>query len=388
MDENKTKATIIVVILLVVIALLIASSSIMKRFSTITFQKAYIVSKMGTNPGSNQPKVTDKKNDVMLYAVLEVKKRFSSKPYYFANVPEITIDGTRIPADQLSKWDDRKLGPVSVNWYKIEPILPMEKGQTLKLQGIAYQESLSKDWGSVWEHKADVSPMNYAYSVTYPEYPTDVGTMRYKISIEKAASGSNAAQKVSSPGVEAKDDIGLTDAVHRVTVRGDDTFIGNLMGLFHVPFTTESLNSSFLTKSMERFLGGESASFLMGSYLLKGYKNLDYTQKSLLEHANVILERAVQDNDGVIVKEEETRGRFGKKVTKTNLTVGSDVRPGDIFTNESGVMAVFFKQAKREEATEALKNDDLVLIAYNFTPVIDKISNVFEGDFSIRRLTE
>jgi hypothetical protein len=393
MDENRKKATIAVLVLIVIAVLLLFGPSIIKKFATLTLENAYIVSQQeGNKFATNQPKLVGKGANVMLFAVLEAKKKFSSKPVYFASAPAIAIDGKNIPEDQLEKWDPKRWGEISINWYKIEPVLPTsDKSQPLELANLGYQESLLSDWGSVWEHKADVAPVITPYGASYPDYPTDVGTMRYKVTLELKGSAAGAGKTVVSPGANAKDSIGLTDNVHRVTVRGDDSYAGQLMGLFHIPFTKGTVDPALLAKSMERYLGGTTPSFVVGGYVIKGFKNVDFTMGGFMDHSNSVLEKVVQDeSDGYIYKVEETRTRFRakKKEVRTNLTVGQDVLLGDVFMDENGNMAVFYKQAKGGEKPEALKRDDLVIAAVNFSPVIDKVSNVFPGDFSIRRLTD
>jgi hypothetical protein len=97
-----------------------------------------------------------------------------------------------------------------------------------------------------------------------------VGTVRYQAAL-RLPSG----EIVASPGVEAVDAFGLTPAVHRVSLRRGDDFLGWLSGYLLVPEVFGSAGGG-KNHQTERFTGADCADVMVGARRRAGAR-LAYT---------------------------------------------------------------------------------------------------------------
>ncbi len=97
-----------------------------------------------------------------------------------------------------------------------------------------------------------------------------VGTVRYQAAL-RLPSG----EIVASPGVEAVDAFGLTPAVHRVSLRRGDDFLGWLSGYLLVPEVFGSAGGG-KNHQTERFTGADCADVMIGARRRAGAR-LAYT---------------------------------------------------------------------------------------------------------------
>jgi len=119
-----------------------------------------------------------------------------------------------------------------------------------------------------------------------------LGTVRYKVEVELAGQG------LATPGAEATDAFGLTRAVHRVSIRRGDDFLGWLAAYLLVPEVFGSAGGG-ANHQTERFTGADCADVMVGAMRRAGRTDLRYTNVAgLPSYAAVVATPTVLDDDG------------------------------------------------------------------------------------------
>jgi hypothetical protein len=120
-----------------------------------------------------------------------------------------------------------------------------------------------------------------------------VGTIRYKVEIEVAGA------MLATPGAESADAFGLTRAVHRVSIRSGDDFMGWLAAYLLVPEVFGSAGGG-VNHQTERFTGADCADVMVGALRRSGRRDVDYTNVAgLPRYATVVAEPVVLDDAGM-----------------------------------------------------------------------------------------
>jgi hypothetical protein len=119
-----------------------------------------------------------------------------------------------------------------------------------------------------------------------------LGTVRYKVEVELDG------VRLATPGAEARDAFGLTRAVHRVSIRGGDDFMGWLGAYLLVPEVFGSAGGG-ANHQTERFTGADCADVMVGALRRAGRKDVAYTNVAgLPAYAAVIAGATVLDDRG------------------------------------------------------------------------------------------
>ena len=179
-----------------------------------------------------------------------------------------------------------------VTWRKIEPNeadTSNEASGSFRYERIAYATTpLAEGVASL---PADVRP------TLTPDHGNGVGTMRYQVEV------SRGGEVVASPGIEArrkKASGGLTDAVHRVSLRRDDTYLGYLTEMYGQPYIWASAGPRDAAHQSERLEGSDCADFVVYGARRMG-KQVPYVWTGALpEHARTLAKGTLRD-DGVYV---------------------------------------------------------------------------------------
>jgi len=98
-----------------------------------------------------------------------------------------------------------------------------------------------------------------------------LGTVRYKVEVELPG-----GTRLASPGAETRDAFGLTRAVHRVSIRGGDDFLGWLSSYLLVPEVFGSAGGG-ANHQTERFTGADCADVMVGALRRSGRTGVRYT---------------------------------------------------------------------------------------------------------------
>lgn len=160
-------------------------------------------------------------------------------------------------------------------------------GTWLGYDRIEYFERVVHAWGARPIVAAEVS-----ISEQHAPQPSGLGTVFYKVEIDLASA------RLASPGAEATDTYGLTRAVHRVSIRKDDDFLGWLSAYLFVPEVFGSAGGGG-NHQTERFTGADCADVLVGALRRSG-KRVAYTNVAgLPAHAKMIVRATVLDERGM-----------------------------------------------------------------------------------------
>lgn len=134
-------------------------------------------------------------------------------------------------------------------------------GTWLGYDHIDYFERVVRPWSDALVIAADVTSGEPG-----AQQVAGLGTVRYKVELELAD-----GTKLASPGAEAVDTYGVLPAVHRVTVRSADDFMGQLSGYLLVPEVFGSAGGG-RDHQTERYTGADCADVLVGAARRAGYR--------------------------------------------------------------------------------------------------------------------
>lgn len=249
-----------------------------------SIDSVHIVSSVDRGDATDRPKRARRDQTVTLHAVVR------SGSSYFSDVPKIVIAGRAHRARPLAEAP----GAIFV-WHKIEPAVETmsnEASGRFRFETIAYVESLMLSAINKSTIAADVRPTHTT------DRGHGVGTMRYQLT----ALTENGP--VKTPGREARTGRGgggLTDAVHRVTIRRDDSYIGFLTELYGQPYIWASAGTTPSRHQSERLEGSDCADFVVYGRRRMG-KKLPYTWTGALpDYTRLLARRATARADGVYV---------------------------------------------------------------------------------------
>lgn len=120
------------------------------------------------------------------------------------------------------------------------------------------------------------------------------GTTRYQVALRWPGGA-----VVASPGVEAVDAFGLTRAVHRVSIRRGDDFLGWLSSYLLVPEVFGSAGGG-RDHQTERFTGADCADVMVGALRKSGRRDVPYTNVAgLPRYARTIADAVALDDRGM-----------------------------------------------------------------------------------------
>jgi hypothetical protein len=210
---------------------------------------------------------------VTLYAVIELE-RAGAKAVY-SDAPSLRRGKRVITPRPLAE-----AGGVALVWSKIEPTennLSNTATGSFRYEAIPYAATRwDVSGGAV---VADVHP------TLTPDHGRGLGTMRYALT---ATLGDTS---LDTPGITARRTRaagGLTDAVHRVTIRKDDTFIGYLTEMFGQPYIWASAGPSDSAHQSEHLEGSDCADLMVYGARRAGLRIPYGWTGSLKKHARVL----------------------------------------------------------------------------------------------------
>lgn len=235
---------LLIVILSILNNILFCSTSLF----ALELEKVFIVSKPGNEKNAtDKPKFVQLKEKVVLHCIIRAK--LNEKSIYFSDIECISINDNKISTSIVKQWDERTFGKIEIKWFKVEPYMIHHKlkgndseclwfnwytnahvpecEKSPKWIGydiLEYQENELKEYRNKWSISADAHPFNKEHDIN-----DGLGVMRYKVEV------SYDSQKLASPGVESIKHYGISEKVHLVNFRTDDTYLGWLTSYFNVP---------------------------------------------------------------------------------------------------------------------------------------------------------
>ncbi len=223
---------------------------------------------------------------VTLYAVVE------AGGVVYSDAPALQLGGKRVTAKPLAH-----APRATIAWLKIEPTsnnISNGDGPTFHYETIEYATTpIATTDVPAGAIVADVHP------TLTPDHGHGVGTMRYQLVATQGAAGS--ARTIASPGIEARRGRasgGLTDAVTRVTIRKDDTYLGYLTEMFNQPYIWASAGPTAKSHQSEHLEGSDCADFVVYGARRMG-ADIPYMWTGGLPAVTKLLGGGTRSTDGV-----------------------------------------------------------------------------------------
>jgi hypothetical protein len=253
-----------------------------------------IVSAVGGSaaPADPSPKRARADAGVTLYAVLTVGEGRTRR--YYSDAGTVRLGGRVHRTAPLAD-----APPATLRWYKVEPTsdnLSNTASGSFRFETIPYREVQVSGWTGKGTVTADVRP------TLTPDRGDGVGTMRYRL-VAVSADGA-----VATPGVEARRGRGaggLTDDVHRVSLRRDDSFLGYLTEMYGQPYIWASAGTTDAAHQSERLEGSDCADFVVYGWRRLG-RRVPYTWTGGLHRYTRSLGKGTLGDDGIY---RDRRGR-------------------------------------------------------------------------------
>jgi hypothetical protein len=246
----------------------------------------HIVSRVGdAGAPDDRPKRARKDQPVTLYAAITVRR--GEDTFVVADVSPIVVGGKQVATHA---WTDAP--PVTLAWNKIEPAVASmsnEASGTFAFEPIEYRATAIDGAAARTAIAADVRP------TLTPDHGDGVGTMRYQLVVTAGD------RTLATPGADARrgrGSGGLTDAVHRVSIRRDDTYLGFLTELYGQPYIWASAGTTDATHQAERLEGADCADFVVYGARRLGLA-VPYTWTEELPRYTRTLARGAPDEHGV-----------------------------------------------------------------------------------------
>lgn len=250
--------------------------------ATGTITKVVVVAAVGDAIASERPAYARADQTVTLYAAIQIDGKA-----WFSDAPVLQLAGKRVPAQPLAK------APVhELRWNRIEPALAnISNGdaQTFHYEPIDYRATLIDGSAGRPAITPDVRP------TLTPDHGDGVGTMRFQ------AVATQGPRTLASPGPEARRGRasgGVTDAVMRISIRRDDTYLGYLTEMYGQPYIWGSAGTSDKTHESERLEGSDCADFVVYGARRMG-ATIPYSWTGALPSVTKLLASGERAADGI-----------------------------------------------------------------------------------------
>ena len=248
----------------------------------------HLVSRVGdSGAADDRPKRALARETVHMYAAVLVRE--GRRVQAFSDAPVVQIGRQRHTARPLAEAPAR-----SLTWYKVEPkveSMSNTEGGGFRFEAIPYGETEVAGWRGKSTVVADV----------HPTLTTDrgkgTGTMRFRLA------ATTADGVLSTAGITARrgrGSGGLTDEVHRISVRRDDSYLGYLTEMNGQPYIWASAGTSNKTHQSERLEGADCADFVVYGRRRMG-EDRAYTWTGSLPAVTKLLARGKPGEGGVYV---------------------------------------------------------------------------------------
>jgi hypothetical protein len=215
-----------------------------------TLVTAHVVASVDGGVASERPAYARSDQRVTLFAVVEVAEGRTKK--FFTDAPALELRGKKIATEPLAH-----APRIALAWNRIEPAAASYSngdGPTFHFETIEYRATPIEGAQNKPSIVADVRP------TLIVDHGNGVGTMRYQV---VATQGDRT---IATPGIDAhrgKGSGGLTDAVLRVSIRTDDTYLGYLTEMYGQPYVWASAGLSDRSHQSERLEGSDCADFIV-----------------------------------------------------------------------------------------------------------------------------
>ncbi|MFT3699165.1 MAG: hypothetical protein QM831_38820 [Kofleriaceae bacterium] len=239
-----------------------------------------IVASVDDGVATDRPAYARRDQHVMLHALVEVGHA------WFGDVTSVELAGKKVSVSPLAK-----APPFSIAWKRIEPAsvnLSNTDDTGFHFTPVDYQTTDIKD-----AHETILAP-DVRPTLT-PDHGNGVGTMRYQAIV---TAGDHTIASAGTEARRGKGSGGLTDAVMRVSIRRDDTYLGYLTEMYGQPYIWASAGITDATHEAERLEGSDCADFIVYGARRSG-KKLAYTWTGGLPGITKLLATGNRGEDGI-----------------------------------------------------------------------------------------
>lgn len=247
---------------------------------------AQVVAAVDDQPASDRPAYARAGQRVTLYAAITVDD--AGKRSIYSDAPRLVLAGKPATARPLARAPQLEL-----RWNRIEPaVATMSNGDTPKdfhFEPIDYRATPIDGAAGLGAVAADVRP------TLTPDHGGGIGTMRYQI---VALQGDRVIASAGPEARRGKGSGGVTDAVLRVSIRRDDTFLGYMTELYNQPYIWASEGLANESHQSERLEGADCADLMIYGQRRLGNK-LAYTWTGALAKVTTLLAAGSRGEDGV-----------------------------------------------------------------------------------------
>lgn len=284
--------------------------------ATVELVSVHLLSTAPEHPDLATPEAKHVRQDQTVRLVVAIEAEIDGARALFADVERVDRgDGSR----RATPWPAGL--PIAVAWSKVEPTAPWvdnEKGG-FHWEEIPYSETAwPSDRPAVLSRTADPT-------ATVLPGPKGLGTMAFRVAI------SAGGRTLSTPGRESRYRGGLSPAVHRIFVRRDDTFLGQLTALFNTPYIWASAGDGAKHQA-ERGIGADCADFIAYGLRRTGRK---------IEYGSTWdVPRWGNDDPVASVATRGSDGRFLDAKGRAVPVGTAGVRPGDLLLFRRHVAAL------------------------------------------------
>jgi hypothetical protein len=247
---------------------------------------AQVVAAVGEAPASDRPVRARTGERVTLYAAVVVEQ--DGKRAVFCDAPSLVLAGKPVAAAPLARAPQLEL-----RWNRIEPaVATMSNGDLpadFHFEPIDYRATPVDGAANRATLPADVRP------TLTPDHGHGLGTMRYQL---VALQGDRVIASAGPESRRGKGSGGLTDAVLRVSVRRDDTFLGYMTELYNQPYIWASEGLTPDTHQSERLEGADCADLMVYGQRRLGNK-VPYSWTGALPGVTDLIAAGTRGDDGV-----------------------------------------------------------------------------------------
>jgi len=273
-----------------------------------------IAAAVGRAPATDRPAYARADQPVTLFAVLDVQDGGAVAIY--SDAPALRLAGKVVAPRPIAR-----APRVELRWNKLEPaVATMSNGDaaTFHYEPIDYRATPIARAGGQPSLTADVHP------TLTPDHGDGVGTMRYQLI---ALQGERVIASAGPEARRGKASGGLADAVLRVSIRRDDSYLGYLTEMYNQPYIWASAGTSDATHQSERLEGSDCADFIVYGARRMGAP-YSYTYTGALPRVTRLLAAGTRGDGGVY------RDARGQPIAFS--------RPGDLllFPRHVGALAV------------------------------------------------
>jgi cell wall-associated NlpC family hydrolase len=243
--------------------------------NSIQIQKVSIVSQViGDESFTTDGKEILADDWVVMFPLIEALK--DGERVYICPDSNVKLNGREIST--LTYWPEEE-DSLEITWFKVETQYVSYSNSTGKYFSWAKINYVEHSFASGWFAWADVTPhreeihepriirdktgriIDYDSSMMYPNTAFDdrTGTMRYKVQIVFKG------DTFSSPGSESVAYYGITDKVHRISKRRDNTLVGFATSFMNLPYIYGSAGDGY-NHQADRYVGADCADLVTFAY--------------------------------------------------------------------------------------------------------------------------